>query len=435
MSELVAHPPTAPLRGDITVDGDKSISHRALLLATLMDSGSYLIDNILMGEDVKSTIGALRQLGIEIDHPSAQQLRVKTGQLQPPQEDIDCGNSGTLMRLLAGILAGKNIPATLIGDESLMARPMRRIAEPLQAMGARFTLDSAGCPPVQIHRSDALTGMTHRLTIASAQIKSALLFAGLCAEGATTILEPQPTRDHTERMLQYLGVDVERSEQSVTVTGGVALRAADITVPGDLSSAAFFIVAASLVADSEVTIRRVGCNPTRAGILDILQRMGARIERFNERQLGGEPICDLHIRGAKLQATDITRADVALAIDEIPILCIAAAAADGTTRISGAEELRVKETDRIHAMATGLQALGVAVMSKPDGLVITGRNGQSFDKPTVAIDSFGDHRIAMSFAVAAAHSSNPITIRDTRNIATSFPSFRKIANSLGYRLQ
>ncbi|MFM1897434.1 MAG: hypothetical protein RLZZ385_2508, partial [Pseudomonadota bacterium] len=364
--------------------------------------------------------------------PDAGQLTIygvgKHG-LQAPRKPLYMGNSGTAMRLLCGLLAAQDFDSQLSGDESLSRRPMKRVTEPLQAMGARIETTAAGTPPLSIHGA-ALRGMHYDMPMASAQVKSCLLLAGLYAEGETSVTEPAPCRDHTERMLAGFGYPVVRHGATVSVTGGAHLRAASIDIPADISSAAFFLVAAAITPGSDLTLRHVGVNPTRTGILDLLKLMGARIELSNQREVGGEPVADLRISHAPLRGIDVPAELIPLAIDEFPVFFIAAACAEGTTVLHGAEELRVKESDRIQAMADGLRVLGVSHETFPDGIAI--RGGPLGDG---VIDSHGDHRIAMAFAVASLRAQGPITILDCGNVATSFPGFVELANQVGIPVQ
>lgn len=424
--------PGGSLHGTLQVPGDKSISHRAVMLGALGD-GVTSIRDCLLGEDVRATMGAFRALGITIDEQDEGRLIRVHGRglrgLTAPRDVIDMGNSGTSIRLLTGILAGHGIPATLTGDASLRGRPMRRVTEPLAQMGARITTANNGTPPLVLAANEGLHGITFPLPVASAQVKSAVLLAGLFAAGETTVIEPAPTRDHTERMLTGCGVALTIQGPRVSLRGGQRLGPSDITVPADLSSAAFFIVAATISPHSDLVLTNVGVNPTRTGVLTVLEQMGAHIERRNERIIGGEPVADLHIRSAELQGVDVDPALVPLAIDEFPILFIAAACARGITRVRGAEELRHKESDRIATMATGLTAAGVRVATFEDGIEIEGGGLRG-----ATVDSHGDHRIAMAFAIAALRASGPMHILNAAPIATSFPSFVPLARAAGLRL-
>jgi len=424
--------PGGRLTGAVQVPGDKSISHRAVMLGALAD-GVTEIRDCLLGEDVRSTMGAFRAMGVEIEELEEGRLIRVHGRgvngLKAPTHDLDMGNSGTSIRLLSGILAGHGIAATLSGDASLQRRPMRRVTDPLGQMGAVIHTGDKGTPPLRIEPGHPLHGIRFEMPVASAQVKSAVLLAGLFAEGETTVIEPAPTRDHTERMLAGCGVEVRVAGPQVSLRGGQRLRASPITVPADLSSAAFFIVGASIAPDSDLLLTNVGVNPTRTGVLDILLQMGANIERLNERTVGGEPVADLRVRSADLRGIDVDPELVPLAIDEFPILFIAAACARGVTRVRGAEELRHKESDRIATMASGLLAAGINSETFDDGIAI---EGGAFAAATV--DSHGDHRIAMSFAMAALRASAPVRIRGAATIATSFPSFVALARRAGLKL-
>lgn len=420
------------LHGDVTVPGDKSISHRAIMLSALAE-GRTRISGFLEGEDTRATARIFGQMGVRIEAPSDGE-RVVHGVglrgLRAPSAPLDCGNSGTAMRLLAGVLAGQAFDATLTGDESLCRRPMRRVTEPLAMMGASIETAADGKPPLRIHGGCALRGIDYALPIASAQVKSALLLAGLYAEGETVVAEPRPTRDYTERMLAACGWPVTYGPGAARLSGGHALHAADIEVPGDFSSAAFFIVAASLVRGSELRLRNVGLNPRRTGLLHVLRAMGADIVKENPRAAGAEPVADLAVRHAPLRGIEVPVAHVADMIDEFPILFIAAACASGATMIRGAAELRVKESDRIAVMAAGLRTLGAHIEETPDGAVITGGALHGG-----VVESHADHRIAMAFAVAGSVANGAINIRDCANVATSFPGFSDLARSCGMALQ
>ncbi|TWT23451.1 3-phosphoshikimate 1-carboxyvinyltransferase [Luteimonas marina] len=423
----------APLRGELAVPGDKSVSHRAIMLASLADGVSQ-VEGFLEGEDARATEAIFRRMGVRIDAPKAGS-RIIHGigidGLRAPDGPLDCGNAGTGMRLLAGLLAGQSFDTTLVGDASLSKRPMRRVTAPLARMGARIDTGEGGVPPLRIHGGSALQGIDIETEVASAQVKSALLLAGLYARGTTTVREPHPTRDYTERMLQALGWPIEFSPGFARLEGGHRLLARDIAVPADFSSAAFFIVAATLVPGSDVRLQRVGMNPRRTGLLHVLRLMGADIEETPAGEQGGEPVSDLRVRHAPLRGIEVPVAHVADMIDEFPALFVAAACAQGTTTVRGAAELRVKESDRIATMATGLRALGARVDETPDGATIHGdsqlRGG--------SIDSHGDHRIAMSFAVAAQLSDGGVRIGDIANVATSFPGFDALARQAGFGLR
>lgn len=420
--------PGGKLTGELRVPGDKSISHRSVMLGALAE-GATTATGLLEGEDVLCTVAAFRAMGVAIDGPRAGKVQI-TGVglhgLKAPSAALDMGNSGTAMRLMAGILAGQSFDSTLIGDASLSKRPMKRVADPLNAMGARIEPSEGGRPPLHIRGGRALQGIDYSMPVPSAQVKSAVLLAGLYARGQTRVTEPAPTRDHTERMLRALGYAVQTDGPAVTLAGGGRLRGGSFDVPADISSATFFLVGASIAPGSDLLLRHVGINPTRIGVINILRLMGADIELVNERQAGGEPVADLRVRHRRLRGIRIPVEQVPLAIDEFPALLIAAACADGETVLSGAEELRVKESDRIAAMAQGLTRLGVAVRETPDGIVVQGgrlRGGE--------VDSLGDHRIAMSFAMAGLSADGPIRVRDCKNVDTSFPGFVALARAAG----
>ena len=421
------------LSGNIRVPGDKSMSHRAVMFSSLAN-GTSEITGLLEGEDVMATLAAFRAMGVNAQGPSEGRLTIEgVGMhgLKEPEQALDMGNSGTAMRLMAGILAAQKFASKLIGDESLSGRPMRRVTVPLSSMGARCATDENGCPPIHIRGVDKLEPIDYKLPMASAQIKSAVILAGLYADGETSVTEPAPTRDHTERMLKAYGYDcqTERVTDEVTtirVKGGGELTASNIDIPSDISSAAFFMVAASIVPGSKLTLEHVCINPTRTGVIDILKAMGADIKLLNPRAIGGEPVADIQITYVGLKGADIDPKLVPLAIDEFPVICIAAACAEGMTTVSGAEELRHKESDRISAMVEGLRAIGIDVEERKDGMVVTGgpiKGGQ--------IESHHDHRIAMSFAIAGGVSEAPIIINDADNVATSFPNFVDLATQAG----
>lgn len=425
--------PGGPLSGVVKVAGDKSISHRAVILAALAE-GRSVITGLLEGEDVLGTIAAFRALGVSLEGPQEGRLVVEGAGLhglKAPVGALDLGNSGTSMRLLAGLLSAQSFGARLVGDESLMKRPMERVAAPLRRMGAAIQTAEGGRPPLYILGGQALSAISYTMPVASAQVKSAILLAALYARGRTTVIEPAPSRDHTERMLAGFGYPVSREGAAISVEGGAgALRAAQLDVPADLSSAAFFLVAASILPSSRICLKHVGVNPTRTGIIHILRAMGAHIELTHETEVNGEPVADITVTSAPLRGIVIPPAWVPLAIDEFPAVFIAAACAEGTTVLHGAEELRVKESDRLALMAHGLQRLGIKVEEFPDGLAVTGSRLSGG-----VIDSGGDHRIAMAFAVAGLCATAPVHIRDCRNVATSFPGFVDRARELGFAIQ
>ncbi len=413
-------PASGPLQGTVTVPGDKSITHRALILSALSD-GQSRITGYCEGQDCLNTLRAIRQLGVEIrEIPEGLEVVGKgLWGLNEPVNVLDCGNSGTGLRLLAGVLAGQGFFSVLTGDASLRSRPMGRVVKPLQLMGAKISGRKGGdLAPLAI-QGQGLKPVEYESPVASAQIKSCVLLAGLFATGTTMVTEPQKSRDHTERMFAYLGIPFQAHGLSVEVQGRQSFQAKPIDVPGDISAAAFFMVAATIVPGSEVLVSNVGLNPERTGILDILLNMGADISVLNPRDQSGEPVGDLRIRSADLRGISIGAEMVPKTIDEFPILCVAAALAEGVTRISGAKELRVKETDRIKAMAEELQRLNVAIQEEPDGLVIQGKAVLK----GAACRSYGDHRVAMSLAVAGLAADAPVSVDEVDCIETSFPDF------------
>lgn len=421
-----------PLQGSLTIPGDKSVSHRSVMFAALADGTSH-IEGFLEGEDTRATARIFSQLGVHIETPSASQ-RIVHGVgidgLEAPSAPLDCGNAGTGMRLLAGLLAGQAFDCTLVGDESLSGRPMRRVTGPLSQMGAKIDTEADGTPPLHVHGGQTLNGIDFASPVASAQIKSAVLLAGLYAHGETSVTEPHPTRDYTERMLSAFGVDIAFSPGKARLRGGQRLRATDIVVPADFSSAAFFLVAASIIPGSELRLKQVGLNPRRTGLLHALRLMGADITEENPAEQGGEPVADLVVRYAPLKGARIPEELVPDMIDEFPALFVAAAAAEGQTVVTGAAELRVKESDRLAAMATGLRALGMQVDETEDGATLHG--GVALGSGT--IESHGDHRIAMAFAIAGQISHGEVRIHDIANVATSFPDFDGLARSAGFNL-
>jgi 3-phosphoshikimate 1-carboxyvinyltransferase len=419
--------PGTEVTGSVSVPGDKSISHRSLMLGGIA-SGETRISGFLASEDCLATLSALSALGVRIERPQPTDVIVHgvgAAGLHGSSQPLDMGNAGTAMRLSMGLLAGRPFASTLIGDSSLMRRPMERVAAPLRQMGAEITTQ-AGLPPVQLHGGRLLHAIDYAMPMASAQVKSAILLAGLSATGTTRVSEPAPTRDHTERMLGAFGVRVDREGATVSLRGGQPLTGTDIEVPGDFSSAAFFLVAGVLAAQQGLRLRNVGVNPTRTGLLDMLRLMGARITvhpRGVASAAVGEPIADLEVHASQLRGIEVPASLVPLSIDEFPVFFIAAACAAGETVVRGAEELRVKESDRLAVMAEGLKTLGVAHTLLPDGIRIRGAAG--FGGGTV--DSHGDHRIAMAFAIASLKASAPIRILDVANVATSFPGFVELA--------
>lgn len=417
-----------PLRGRLRVPGDKSVSHRAVMLAAIAD-GTSRITGFLEGEDTLATARVFEQLGVRIERPSPGE-RIVHGVglhgLRASRRPLDCGNAGTGMRLLAGLLAGQGFDSELVGDASLSKRPMARVTEPLSRLGAVIE-SNGGLPPLHIRGGQALRGGDITTGVASAQVKSALLLAGLYATEPVAVIEPTPTRDYTERMLQAFGVEVAIEPCYARVVPPAALRATDIDVPSDFSSAAFFLVAACLVPGSDILLEAVGMNPRRTGLLRALHLMGASIDVLNQRDQGGEPIADLHVRAAPLQGIEVPEDIVPDMIDEFPALFVAAALAEGSTVVRGAAELRVKESDRIATMAAGLRAIGACIDETPDGAVIHGGIIGAGDA-----DSHGDHRIAMSLAIAAQCASGDIRIGDVGNVTTSFPGFVHLARGAGF---
>jgi len=424
--------PGGVARGELTVPGDKSISHRSLMLGGIAE-GVTDITGFLAGEDCLATLRALQALGVRIERPEDQHVIVHgvgLHGLRAATRPLDMGNAGTAMRLSMGLLAPQGFNSTLIGDESLMSRPMERAATPLRLMGANITTQN-GRPPVEIHGT-ALKAIDYKLPVASAQVKSAVLLAGLQASGTTRVTEPAPTRDHTERMLRAFGVKITQQGPTATIEGGQVLKGTQIQVPADFSSAAFFLVAGCLAAEKPLLLRNVGVNPTRTGLLQLLLQMGADIRvHAHPGSKDAEPIADIEVRKSRLKGITVSEDLVPLSIDEFPVFFIAAACAQGETLVRGAEELRVKETDRLAAMADGLTTLGVENKLHPDGLWI--RGGDGFKGGTV--DSRGDHRIAMSFAVAGLRARGEIEILDVANVATSFPGFVELSQTAGLHIQ
>lgn len=433
---LLAQPAPAPLDGVLRPPGDKSISHRALILSSIAE-GQSSIEGLLHARDVDATLNACRQLGAEMVSMPDGSLRVKgVGRegLEAPAVALDMGNSGTAMRLLAGVLAAQLFDSVLIGDDSLSRRPMGRITEPLSRMGAVVRTQPDGCAPLHIEGGHVLRGIRYRSPVASAQVKSCILLAGLYAEGETSVSEPAMSRDHTERMLRAFGAKIPAE---CAVLGGTRLRGTDLAVPADFSSAAFFLAAGALVPESSVLLERVGLNPTRAGLLDALQAMACDVRVSNRRTFGVEPVADVEVvYRAGIRGIDVSPGSVPAMIDELPMLAAVAACADGTTRIRGAAELRVKESDRIAVMCAGLRALGVEVRELPDGMEIEGSLNPAAgrgacDASPVEVDAAGDHRCAMAFAVMAQALERPLRIRGAAHIATSYPGFVNDLQALG----
>ena len=420
-----------PLKGEITVPGDKSVSHRAIMLGAIAE-GVTRVSGFLEGEDTLATARIFQQLGVRIETPSPSE-RIIHGVglhgLKASNEDLDCGNAGTAMRLLTGLLAGQNFRSKLVGDASLSKRPMKRVIEPLSLMGASLQSEPNGLPPLIINSKNTLQGIDYKTEVASAQVKSAILLAGLYAKGETTVYEPHPTRDYTEKMLAAFGWPIEFRPGHARLSGGHRLQAKDIQVPADFSSAAFFIVAATLIPGSDLLIKSVGMNPRRTGLLATLQLMGADIQKQNSREQAGEPVADLRVKHAVLTGIEVPESIVPDMIDEFPALFVAAAFAKGETRVSGAAELRVKESDRIAVMSQALRELGAQIEETPDGAIIQGGNLHGGEA-----DSHGDHRIAMSLAIAGQQASGVVQINDCGNVATSFPGFLELSKSVGFEL-
>src|SRR3989344_2043249 len=424
--------PGGKLTGRLRVPGDKSISHRSVMLGALAE-GTTHVTGLLEGEDVLCTLGAFRAMGVPAEGPQQGRLTIHgvgLRGLQAPRAPLDMGNSCTAMRLMAGILAGQAFDSVLIGDAPLSQRPMQRVSDPLSAMGAAIATAEGGRPPLRIAGGRELHGIDYQMPVASAQVKSCPLLAGLYADGETFVTEPAPTRDHTERMLRGFGYAVKTQGARVSVQGGGRLKARDIDVPADISSATFFLVGASIAPGSDIVLEHVGVNPTRIGVINILKLMGANLELLNTREAGGEPVADIRVRAAKLRGIRIPEDQAPPAIDEFPALFIAAACASGETILTGAHELRVKESDRIAVMAQGLKQVGIDARETPDGIIIQGGRLQGGE-----IDSHGDHRIAMSFAVAGLCATGPVTVRDCKNVDTSFPGFVGLAAQAGLSIR
>jgi 3-phosphoshikimate 1-carboxyvinyltransferase len=419
--------PTKVVQGDVTVPGDKSISHRSLILSAIA-KGTTTISGFLDGEDCLATLKAFQSMGVTIERSAAAQRVVVHGVgkygLQKPKGMIDCGNSGTSMRLLAGLLCAQFFDSELNGDTSLQTRPMERISKPLMQMGAEI-VTTKGRPPLFIRGGHALHGISYEMPEASAQVKSCLLLAGLYAQGETKVIEPRLTRDHTERMLTTFSYPVQKVENTIIINSDGECIGTDIVIPSDISSAAFFIVAATVVPGSELIIRHVGINPTRTGVIQILTAMGADITLNHKRLCGEELVADLSVKYAQLEGIDIPADLVPIAIDEFPVIFVAAACAQGRTLLHGARELRYKESDRIDTMVEGLQHLGIEAQAFEDGLSINGGKLQGGE-----VNSFHDHRVAMAFTIAGAVAKAPVTIKNCANVATSFPTFVKTANKI-----
>ena len=424
--------PGGSVQGICRVPGDKSISHRSIMFGSLAE-GKTEIHGFLEGDDALATLQAFRDMGVTIEGPKSGVVTIHgvgLKGLQAPKEPLNVGNAGTAMRLLMGLLAGQTFSFTLIGDTSLSKRPMNRVANPLRDMGVVVETAAEGRPPVTIHANGNVNAIRYVMPMASAQVKSCVLLAGLYADGETTIVEPAPTRDHTERMLRGFGYDVQTKGNHISLNGGGKLVATKIDVPADISSAAFFMVAASIAPGSDITLQHVGINPTRDGVIEILRLMGADITLSNQKEVGGEPVADVRVRYAGLTGIAIPEHLVPLAIDEFPVLFVAAACAEGTTILTGAEELRVKESDRIQVMADGLQAIGVDAQPTSDGMIVN-----SSQITGGVVETHDDHRIAMSFTIAALRASDDITINNCAHVATSFPGFVELSQRLGISIE
>ena len=420
------------LQGSIRVPGDKSISHRSIMFGSLAEGTSH-ISGFLEGEDSLNTLRAFRAMGVNIEDPVDGKVTIEgVGMhgLAAPAQPLYVGNSGTSMRLLAGLLAGQKFDVELSGDVSLSKRPMKRVTDPLAEMGAKVETAEGGKPPLKITGKQSLNSIRYQMPMASAQVKSCCLLAGMYAEGKTCVTEPAVTRDHTERMLKAFGCDVEINGSTACINGPAKLIAADIDVPADISSAAFFMVGACIADDSDILLQHVGINPTRTGVLDILKLMGADITFSNQQEIGGEPVADIRVKSSSLKGVHVPEELVPLAIDEFPVIFVAAACADGQTIVSGAEELRVKESDRIQVMADGLIALGVDARATEDGMIIQGG-----EIGAGTVHSHDDHRIAMAFAMAGLRASGEIHIEDCDNVNTSFPGFAELAACCGLSIQ
>lgn len=424
--------PGGKVTGNYRVPGDKSISHRSIMLGSIAD-GITEVSGFLEGEDALATLQAFRDMGVNIQGPENGVVRIQgvgLRGLQAPKKPLNVGNAGTAMRLLMGFLAGQNFTFTLEGDASLTKRPMNRVANPLREMGVTVETADEGRPPVTVKANGQVKAIRYEMPMASAQVKSCVLLAGLYAEGETSTIEPAPTRDHTERMLRGFGYDVKTEGNKASLIGGGQLTAMNIDVPADISSAAFYMVAASIAPGSDITLEHVGINPTRDGIISILRLMGADICLLNEREVGGEPVADIRVRYAPLKGIDIPEEFVPLAIDEFPVLFVAAACAEGKTVLTGAKELRVKESDRIQVMADGLQTLGVNAVPTADGMIIEGG-----DIGGGEVETHDDHRIAMSFTIAGLRASEAIIVNNCGHVATSFPGFSELAKQAGISIE
>ncbi|PCI16664.1 MAG: 3-phosphoshikimate 1-carboxyvinyltransferase [Piscirickettsiaceae bacterium] len=419
------------LTGAFRVPGDKSISHRAIMLGSLAE-GVTNVSGFLEAEDALATLKTFQSMGVKIERLGEGRVRIHgvgLKGLKKPMAELYMGNSGTSMRLLAGLLSGQGFNTVLTGDRSLSKRPMKRVLDPLKRMGAEIDSNENGTAPLKINGNTSLTAIEYDMPIGSAQVKSCILLAGLYADGITKVTEPVVTRDHTEQMLKGFGYSVERNGSTISLKGGGQLTATNIDVPGDISSAAFLIVAALITPDSEITIEHVGINPTRTGVISILKAMGANIVLLNERLIGGEKVADIRVQSSQLTGIVIPEKFVALAIDEFPVIFIAAACAQGTTVLTGAEELRVKESDRIQSMAEGMAALGIDAVATNDGMIVQGG-----DIKGGVVESHDDHRIAMSFAVAGLRSQEGVQVNNCENVNTSFPGFVELVSNCGFNM-
>ena len=420
-------PARLPLRGEISVPGDKSIGHRAVIFASIAHGQSRVL-NLSGGEDNLRTVQAFKDMGVKIWSEGGLLCIEGKGwdRLSKPNQTVDCGNSGTTMRLLSGVLAGRPFTSRLDGDSSLRQRPMQRVIDPLSQMGARFqSREGKGLAPLEI-QGDKLRGIDYKMPVASAQVKSAILLAGLQADGITSLEEPQNSRDHTELMIRGFGGEAKIDGRSVTIAGGQKLFAREVRIPGDISSAAFFLVAAAVIPGSEIVVRNVGVNRTRDGVIEVMRRMGAKIEFLNQRIETGEPVADIKVSGCQLVGVDIGPEIAARTIDEYPILAVAGALAEGTTRISGVKELRYKESDRIATMTEGLRRLGVQVEEREDGMTL--RGGRPLE--AASVKTYGDHRVAMSLAIAGLCTAGGLQLDDAGCVDTSFPGFFDLLNRL-----
>jgi len=423
--------PAQTVSGEIRVPGDKSVSHRSIMFGSLAE-GTTHVTGFLEGEDSLNTLRAFKAMGVEIEGPVDGKVTIHgvgMNGLKKPETALDMGNSGTSMRLLSGLLSGQAFDLELTGDRSLSKRPMKRVTDPLALMGAQVDTAEGGRPPLKIHGGSSMKGIHYDMPMASAQVKSCLLLAGMYADGETSVIEPAPTRDHTERMLSAFGYPVKTEDNTMSLQGGGKLTACDIDVPTDISSAAFFMVMGAIAKDSELVIKHVGINPTRTGVIDILKLMGADITLENDQEVGGEPVADVRVKSSQLKGIHVPENLVPLAIDEFPVLFVAASCAEGQTIVTGAHELRVKESDRIQVMADGLVELGVDATATDDGMVINGGSIKSG-----RVNSHDDHRIAMAFSVASLRAEGEIIIDDCDNVNTSFPTFVELANKVGLKL-